>query len=494
MLTRSFMTSESSKSLLAFTPMLHARLFAEMPKYREHAFEPLRHTLPLPADTYHQSLLSLSDYHLDGNPSCDRPLFVQFCANSPDDLLQAALTVQPFCDAIDLNLGCPQGIARKGRYGAFLQEDWDLIHSLINKLHKELSIPVTAKIRVLETKEKTLAYVKMILSAGASIITVHGRQRDQKGHNTGLADWTILRYLREQLPSDTVIFANGNILQHEDIEQCLAATGADAVMSAEGNLYDPSIFAKPPAFGQEGREYWRGSDGKGGYRMDAVFRRYMDIIYQHVLECSPPARMPLFLPSDVVDAKREQQEPATKKQRHDEPKRTSSPNLTAMQAHLFNILRPLVAKHTDIRDALSKSRSGDIAAFENVLHMVEEAVKQGLVEHQNGAELRVHDQYSPEDIVKPKVSEERPTENSLAAIAKCKRPWWICQPYVRPLPLEAINKGALTLSKKGRARLEAGKVQKSLLNLTPEGKMKNQSLESQRDQTTALPNDDLVCG
>ena len=149
--------------------------------------------------------------YLDGNPAIDRPLFVQFCANDPETLLAAAKVVAPHCDAVDLNLGCPQGIARKGRYGAFLQEDQQLIFDLIRTLHERLPIPVTAKIRILDTYEATLAYARNVLRAGASILTVHGRRREQKGHLTGLADWRAIRRLRDELPPETVLFANGGV-------------------------------------------------------------------------------------------------------------------------------------------------------------------------------------------------------------------------------------------------------------------------------------------
>jgi tRNA-dihydrouridine synthase 1 len=488
MLTRSYLDPEFSKSLLAYTPMLHARLFSETQKFRDAHFQPTRPASGSPKPW------------LDGNPSIDRPLFVQFCANKPEELLEAARHVEPFCDAVDLNLGCPQGIARSGRYGAFLQEDWDTIYKLINCLHHELSIPVTAKIRILETKERTLEYAKMILSAGASIITVHGRRREQKGHNMGRADWSYIRYLRDSLPQDTVIFANGNILNWDDVRPCLEATGADAVMSAEGNLSDPAIFAKPPPAGQTSREYWRGRNGQEGYRIDGVVRRYMDIIYQYVLEITPPKRSELYLPGDQgiprplrseADIGSDDGGRPMKKLKAELGSKLSSPSLRAMQGHLFQLLRPMLSTHTDIRDSLAKCRVGDISAFESVLEKIEDAITIGL----QGYENEIVDKQT--DLEGSMRQDRESSANAPSylkdTIGKYKRPWWICQPHIRPLPEEALRIGALKLSKKELARVE-GEKEASNVVITRE----DSDLDSGERQASMirpeLPWPALVCG
>jgi len=199
---------------MTWTPMFHSRLFVEQAKYRDKIFT----TCPE-----------------------DRPLIVQFCANDPQTLLEAARYVEDRCDAVEINLGCPQGIAKRGNYGAFLSTQWELVQSLVEILAQNLRVPVFCKIRVLDTLESTLEYARMIEAAGCSLLTVHGRTLHQKGHNMGIANFEYIKAIKETLRIP--VFSNGNVRTLEEAQISLQATGADGMMSACGLLANPALFS-----------------------------------------------------------------------------------------------------------------------------------------------------------------------------------------------------------------------------------------------------------
>ncbi|KAI0043797.1 Dus-domain-containing protein [Auriscalpium vulgare] len=340
---------------LVYTPMINAKMFAadNRKAYREQQFN--------------------TEFGEEGGPE-DRPLFVQFCANDPEQLLASAKVVEPHCDAIDINLGCPQEIAKKGHYGAFLQDDWDLIYRLINTLHTNLSIPVTAKFRVFPSVEKTVAYAQMLERAGAQILTCHGRLREQRGHNTGLADWAQIRAVKQAV--SVPVFANGNILYHADLQRCLDATGADGVMSAEGQLYNAALFAASSTPGETG-----------------AHPRHADLALEYLA---------------LVGAQRTPTPPG------------------AVKGHLFKLMRPALARETDLRDRLGRVRGapgkdkGWAAALEEYVAIAEEMKRRM----------------------------DRDAEGGNAGGEGL--PHWVAQPYFRPLPVETVEK------EKGVVKQEAG--------------------------------------
>jgi tRNA-dihydrouridine synthase 1 len=170
----------------------------------------------------------------------DRPLVIQVCGNNPQIMLEACLILQEECDAIDINFGCPQEVAKRGKYGSWLQDDWSLIEEIVKTLSSNIKVPVFCKIRVFECVEMTVSYAKMIENAGCKLLAVHGRTREQKGINSGLASWEHIRRIKENLKIPVV--SNGNILYHTDLKKCLDFTKCDAVMVAETHLYNPLIF------------------------------------------------------------------------------------------------------------------------------------------------------------------------------------------------------------------------------------------------------------
>ncbi|BGP14849.1 tRNA dihydrouridine synthase [Rhodosporidiobolus nylandii] len=314
---------------LCYTPMFHAALFASQPKYQPEMFD-------------------LSPDSLEGVAPYDRPLIVQFCANDKDQWLAAAKKVEGRCDAVDLNLGCPQGIAKRGNYGAFLMEDWPRIRDMISHLHKNLSTPVIAKLRVFPSLTKTLQYAAHVYSSGAQIVAQHGRTREAKGQLAGFASWSKIKAVVDLLSPKVPVLANGGVPSAEEVGPCLAETGASGILSAEGNLYNPMIFS--PENAAEGRAYL----DKLPAEMQAAIKAC-----EAELDASVPWDRDLaaYAPATFIAAQYlaiVRTLPSTKTA------------LSAVKAHLYKLFRPVWAagKHPEMREKLGRCGSGAGLSYE----------------------------------------------------------------------------------------------------------------------------------
>jgi tRNA-dihydrouridine synthase 1 len=213
-------------SNLCFTPMVHAKLFTQSPEYRK-------------------------KFQLENIPPEDRPLIAQVCGGDPETVLQAALLLEPYCDGIDINCGCPQQIAKRGKYGAFLLEETDDLLELVQLLLAHLSVPLSVKVRLLpaetrdESVEQSLHLYTRLVNAGVHMLSIHGRNRHQKGPTIGQADWPAVKAVVDLLGHRIPILANGSMANAQDCVECLEATGADGVMVSEAILEYPPLFLTP---------------------------------------------------------------------------------------------------------------------------------------------------------------------------------------------------------------------------------------------------------
>ncbi|XP_045511221.1 tRNA-dihydrouridine(20) synthase [NAD(P)+]-like isoform X1 [Colias croceus] len=157
--------------------------------------------------------------------------------------LKVAKLVENDVAAIDINMGCPKEFSIKGGMGVALLEQPDKAYNILNKLVNNLSIPVTCKIRILETPEDTLKLVEKLASSGIKAIAIHGRTKHERPQHAVHTD--IIKYVAERL--SIPVIANGGskeIEKYTDIIKFKNLTGCSSVMLARAAEWNCSIFRK----------------------------------------------------------------------------------------------------------------------------------------------------------------------------------------------------------------------------------------------------------
>lgn len=166
------------------------------------------------------------------------PHVVQLAGCDPHWLGEAARLAEANGAAIvDINMGCPAKKVTGGWAGSALMRDLDHAVSLVEAAVAAVKVPVTVKMRLGwdDASRNAPELARRAVSAGARMITVHGRTRQQ--FYKGVADWTAIRAVREA--GDFPLVANGDIHDVSDARTCLSQSGADFVMVGRAALGRP---------------------------------------------------------------------------------------------------------------------------------------------------------------------------------------------------------------------------------------------------------------
>ncbi|MBL1210178.1 tRNA dihydrouridine synthase DusB [Geminocystis sp. GBBB08] len=183
----------------------------------------------------------------------EQPISIQLFDCRADFMAQAAeKAVKEGAKTIDINMGCPVNKITKKGGGSSLLRQPDIAEAIVKEVKKAVNVPVTVKTRLgwNDDEINIIEFAQKMQDAGASMITVHGRTREQ-GY-TGTARWDIIAQVKQKLTIPVI--ANGDIFSVEDAIRCLEITKADGVMCSRGTLGYPFLVGEIDFYLKNGKK------------------------------------------------------------------------------------------------------------------------------------------------------------------------------------------------------------------------------------------------
>lgn len=116
-----------------------------------------------------------------GFDPAEHPVALQLGGSDPDELARAADIAAAFgYDEINLNVGCPSDRVQKGRFGACLMKEPELVRDCLAAMREAVDVPVTVKTRIGVDESDSEAFLRhfvdTVMESGIDTIIVHARK------------------------------------------------------------------------------------------------------------------------------------------------------------------------------------------------------------------------------------------------------------------------------------------------------------------------------
>ena len=188
---------------------------------------------------------------LDFN-TAESPVSFQLGGSCPEDLARCAQLIEAYGYAeVNLNVGCPSDRVQKGRFGACLMLEPNLVADCVQAMREAVTIPVTVKCRIgvdeQDSYEVLVGFIQTVAEVGCKTFIVHARKAWLKGlspkQNREVPPlcYEVVYQLKQDF-TDLMFILNGGITCLQQSQQILQQL--DGVMVGREAYHNPYLLAQ----------------------------------------------------------------------------------------------------------------------------------------------------------------------------------------------------------------------------------------------------------